>query len=194
MYKYYEVILVDPSHKAVRRDARINWICNPVHKRRDARGLTAEGKKNRGLGKGHRHNHQPKKASWRRHNTCASISILRFWSQWLTSPSQSLAPPLPLSRGRLSVLFPGLSSLLRSSLADVLSQLLSACSAISLVIRELVAVHVPACAGAHLALPSFHLDRCMRATPTLRSLEQTLRSFRSVRFRPDLQMETVNYL
>lgn len=31
-YKYFEVILVDPSHKAIRRDPRINWIVNPVHK------------------------------------------------------------------------------------------------------------------------------------------------------------------
>ena len=60
MYKYYEVILVDPNHKAVsigilfrgisaygdqiRRDARINWIARPVHKRREARGLTSIGK------------------------------------------------------------------------------------------------------------------------------------------------------
>lgn len=57
MYKYFEVICVDPSHKAIRRDARANWICNPVHKRREARGLTAEGKRNRGIGKGHRFNH-----------------------------------------------------------------------------------------------------------------------------------------
>jgi hypothetical protein len=27
-YKYYEVILVDPFHNAIRRDPRINWICN----------------------------------------------------------------------------------------------------------------------------------------------------------------------
>jgi hypothetical protein len=45
VYKYFEVILVDPSHKAIRRDARINWICDPVHKRREARGLTGAGKK-----------------------------------------------------------------------------------------------------------------------------------------------------
>ena len=25
-FKFYEVILVDPTHKAIRRDARINWI------------------------------------------------------------------------------------------------------------------------------------------------------------------------
>merc|ERR1712022_82666 len=29
-FKYYEVICVDPSHKAITRDPRINWICNPV--------------------------------------------------------------------------------------------------------------------------------------------------------------------
>lgn len=45
VYKYYEVILVDPSHKAIRRDARINWICNAVHKRRETRGLTSAGKR-----------------------------------------------------------------------------------------------------------------------------------------------------
>ena len=27
-FKYYEVILVDPFHKAIRRDPRINWIAN----------------------------------------------------------------------------------------------------------------------------------------------------------------------
>jgi len=31
-YKYFEVILVDPQHKAIRRDPRINWIVKPVHK------------------------------------------------------------------------------------------------------------------------------------------------------------------
>ncbi|KAK4688170.1 large subunit ribosomal protein L15e, partial [Tremellales sp. Uapishka_1] len=75
VYKYYEVILVDPSHKAVRRDARINWIVNPVHKHRESRGLTAEGKANRGLGKGSRHNHQPGRSSWKRHNT---LSLRRY--------------------------------------------------------------------------------------------------------------------
>lgn len=37
-FKFYEVICVDPQHKAVRRDARINWIVNPVHKHREQRG------------------------------------------------------------------------------------------------------------------------------------------------------------
>ena len=48
-FKFYEVILVDPSHKAIRRDPKINWICKPVQKRRDERGLTSAGKKFRGL-------------------------------------------------------------------------------------------------------------------------------------------------
>ncbi|KAI7846132.1 hypothetical protein COHA_000393 [Chlorella ohadii] len=45
VYKYFEVILVDPAHKAIRKDARVNWICNPVHKHRELRGLTSAGKK-----------------------------------------------------------------------------------------------------------------------------------------------------
>ncbi|KAG6813271.1 60S ribosomal protein L15 [Tricholoma furcatifolium] len=75
VYKYYEVILVDPSHKAIRRDPRINWIANPVHKRREARGLTSIGKQNRGLGKGHRHNHAPARSTWKKHNT---LSLRRY--------------------------------------------------------------------------------------------------------------------
>merc|ERR1711972_469393 len=48
-YKYYEVICVDPAHNAIRNDARINWLCRPVHKHREIRGLTGAGKKSRGL-------------------------------------------------------------------------------------------------------------------------------------------------
>jgi len=54
-YKYYEVIMVDPSHKAIRRNPRINWICAATHKRRDARGLTSAERKARGVGKGPKH-------------------------------------------------------------------------------------------------------------------------------------------
>jgi len=54
-YKYFEVILVDPFHNAIRNDPRINWITKPVFKHRELRGLTAAGKKSRGLtGKGPR--------------------------------------------------------------------------------------------------------------------------------------------
>jgi len=52
-YKYYEIILVDPSHNAIRNDPRIKWICAPVMKHRELRGMTATGRKSRGLvGKG----------------------------------------------------------------------------------------------------------------------------------------------
>ncbi|KAI9680212.1 MAG: 60S ribosomal protein L15 [Trizodia sp. TS-e1964] len=70
-YKYFEIILVDPQHKAIRRDARINWIVKPVHKHRECRGLTATGKKSRGLGKGHGFNKTTagRRKTWKRHNT-----------------------------------------------------------------------------------------------------------------------------
>ena len=41
--------MVDPTHNAIRNDARINWICNPTHKHRELRGLTSAGRKGRGL-------------------------------------------------------------------------------------------------------------------------------------------------
>ncbi|RIB05546.1 ribosomal protein L15e [Gigaspora rosea] len=77
-YKYYEVILVDPNHKAVRRDPKINWIVSSKHKHREARGLTGIGKKNRGIGKGHRFNKTKgggRSANWRRRNT---LSLRRY--------------------------------------------------------------------------------------------------------------------
>ncbi|KAI8063321.1 ribosomal protein L15e [Gongronella butleri] len=77
-YKYFEVILVDPSHKAIRRDARINWIANAVHKRREARGLTAIGKKSRGKGKGHLYTKTKgagQRSNWKRRNT---LSLRRY--------------------------------------------------------------------------------------------------------------------
>ena len=77
-YKYFEVILVDPSHTTIRNDPRINWIVAPVMKHRELRGLTSAGKHNRGLkGKGHRFNHtKPSRRSvWKRHNT---LSLRRY--------------------------------------------------------------------------------------------------------------------
>ncbi|TYH49823.1 hypothetical protein ES332_D10G161700v1, partial [Gossypium tomentosum] len=70
--KYFEVILVDVAHNAIRNDPRVNWICNPVHKHRELRGLTSAGKKNRGLhGIGHLHhkNRPSRRATWKRNNT-----------------------------------------------------------------------------------------------------------------------------
>lgn len=71
-YKFFEVILVDPSHKAIRRDPRINWICRATMKHRELRGLTSAGRSSRGLGKGHGHHKTiggSRYASWKRRNT-----------------------------------------------------------------------------------------------------------------------------
>ncbi len=46
---FYEVILVDPSHPVIYNDPHINWICDPVQKGRQSRGLTSAGKRSRGL-------------------------------------------------------------------------------------------------------------------------------------------------
>merc|ERR1712216_799111 len=78
MYKYFEVIMIDPHHKAVRRDARMNWICAPVMKHRELRGLTAAGRHGRGLvKKGHRASkiRPSKRAVWKRTNT---LSLRRY--------------------------------------------------------------------------------------------------------------------
>lgn len=49
-YKWFEVILVDPSHPAIINDKEVGWIANGKHKGRVFRGLTSAGKKSRGLG------------------------------------------------------------------------------------------------------------------------------------------------
>ncbi|MFX1518590.1 MAG: 50S ribosomal protein L15e [Promethearchaeota archaeon] len=51
MYKWFEVILVDPNHPVIKADTRVNWICDPAHKSRAVRGLTSAGKESRGLHK-----------------------------------------------------------------------------------------------------------------------------------------------
>lgn len=77
-FKFYEVILVDPSHKAIRRDPKINWIAKPVQKRREERGLTSAGKKYRGLrkrGVNDNKNHPSRTANWRRRK---GLSLRRY--------------------------------------------------------------------------------------------------------------------
>eukprot|EP00291_Cryptomonas_curvata_P011600 CAMPEP_0172181258 /NCGR_PEP_ID=MMETSP1050-20130122/17712_1 /TAXON_ID=233186 /ORGANISM="Cryptomonas curvata, Strain CCAP979/52" /LENGTH=204 /DNA_ID=CAMNT_0012854509 /DNA_START=23 /DNA_END=637 /DNA_ORIENTATION=- len=77
MYKFFEVILVDSSHRVIRGDPRINWICNATMKHREMRGLTAAGRRARGVGKGHgKHRFMPsRRAIWKKHN---SVSFQRF--------------------------------------------------------------------------------------------------------------------
>ncbi|BAA80450.1 50S ribosomal protein L15e [Aeropyrum pernix K1] len=50
-YKWYEVILVDPNHPAIKNDPELNWVTTGKHKGRPFRGLTSAGKKMRGLRK-----------------------------------------------------------------------------------------------------------------------------------------------
>lgn len=72
VFKYFEVILVDPMHKRIREDPKINWICNGVMKHRECRGLTSSGKRSRGLSKSSKSNKSiggSLKAAWRRNNT-----------------------------------------------------------------------------------------------------------------------------
>merc|ERR1712062_742372 len=70
-YKFYEIIMVDPFHKAIRRDPNFQWICKPVMKHREMRGLTSASKKSRGLGKGHGYSKTKggsRRANWKRQN------------------------------------------------------------------------------------------------------------------------------
>lgn len=77
-YKFFEVILVDPSHTVIRNDPRLNWIVAPAHRHRELRGLTGAGKKARGLrGNGNKFDkRRPSRAAvWRKNN---QISLRRY--------------------------------------------------------------------------------------------------------------------
>ena len=49
VHEYFEVILIDKSHPAIRKDQYVSWIVEKQHKGRVYRGLTSAGKKARGL-------------------------------------------------------------------------------------------------------------------------------------------------
>ena len=49
LYKYYEIIMVDPNHPVIKSDPNLKWLQNPANRRRVFRGLTSAGKKARGL-------------------------------------------------------------------------------------------------------------------------------------------------
>ncbi|OIR57418.1 MAG: 60S ribosomal protein L15 [Amphiamblys sp. WSBS2006] len=70
--RYYEVILVDPAHNAIRNSPEENWICAAKMKHREARGLTSAGRKARGIAKTTRDHNTiggSRKACWKRRNT-----------------------------------------------------------------------------------------------------------------------------
>jgi len=51
LYKWYEVIMVDPNHPAIASDHDLNWVTSGKHKCRPCRGLTPAARKARGLRK-----------------------------------------------------------------------------------------------------------------------------------------------
>lgn len=48
-HEFYEIIMVDPNHPAIRNDPDLRWIAEKQQKGRVFRGLTRAGKKMRGL-------------------------------------------------------------------------------------------------------------------------------------------------
>lgn len=47
-HKWYEIIMVDPTHPVIKNDPRLNWLCQPNQKGRVFRGKTSAGTKGRG--------------------------------------------------------------------------------------------------------------------------------------------------
>lgn len=47
MYKWFEVIMVDPNNPVIKRDKNMKWITEKQHRRRVFRGLASSGKKAR---------------------------------------------------------------------------------------------------------------------------------------------------
>merc|ERR1712100_997867 len=77
-YKFYEVIMVDTFHPAIRMDPRMNWLCSAKMKHREMRGLTSAGTKGRGMRKkGHRamKTRPSRRATWKKQNT---LSLRRY--------------------------------------------------------------------------------------------------------------------
>ena len=48
-HKWYEIIMVIPSHPSVKSDKNLGWISSGKHRGRVWRGLTSAGRKSRGL-------------------------------------------------------------------------------------------------------------------------------------------------
>jgi len=51
LYFWFEIILIDPNSPVIKRDPKINWICEKEQKGRVFRGLTSAANKSRGLRK-----------------------------------------------------------------------------------------------------------------------------------------------
>lgn len=48
-FRYFEIVLIDPSHPAVARDRILKWVTKPANRSRVHRGLSPSGKTSRGL-------------------------------------------------------------------------------------------------------------------------------------------------
>ena len=48
-HRYFEVIMLDPSHPVIRGDPDFRWIIDAAHRGRVYRGLTSAGRRTRGL-------------------------------------------------------------------------------------------------------------------------------------------------
>lgn len=48
-HHWFEVVLVDPNHPAIKADKDVNWVTKKQHRKRALRGLTPAGRKGRGL-------------------------------------------------------------------------------------------------------------------------------------------------
>ena len=49
---WFEIIMLDPAHPVIEKDQTLSWVSSVKHTKRVYRGLTASGKKSRGIGKG----------------------------------------------------------------------------------------------------------------------------------------------
>ena len=70
-FKWFEVVMVDPSHPVIQSDKDVNWICDAAHRGRVFRGLTSAGKEVRGLhhkGRGAEKVRPSRVASYKRRN------------------------------------------------------------------------------------------------------------------------------
>ncbi|MDH4122733.1 MAG: 50S ribosomal protein L15e [Thermoplasmata archaeon] len=66
-HQWFEVILIDPMHPVIRKDPKVNWICDPANRGRAFRGLTPAGKRSRGLVRGKGIGHEKVRPSLRAH-------------------------------------------------------------------------------------------------------------------------------
>ncbi len=69
IYRWFEVIMVDPHNSVIKNDKKINWISSNKHRGRVYRGKTSAARKSRGLrgkGKGHEKNRPSLRAHDRR--------------------------------------------------------------------------------------------------------------------------------